>query len=63
MASTITSSGDKPLREMPLVQAELEEITSALEGFKAEVALLARAEAKNLGNPSEETQASKCHRV
>jgi hypothetical protein len=38
LASVITSFTDKPLRERPLVQVELEEITGALEGFEAEVA-------------------------
>jgi hypothetical protein len=38
LASTITSSGDKPLREMLLVQVELEEITNGLDAFKTEVA-------------------------
>ena len=38
LASTITSQGEKPLRDVTLVHVELEEITNALEEFKSEVA-------------------------
>jgi hypothetical protein len=38
LASTITSSRETRLRDMPLVQVELDEITNALDAFKSEVA-------------------------
>jgi hypothetical protein len=37
LASTSTSSGEKRLRDITLVHVELEEITNALDAFKAEV--------------------------
>jgi len=38
LASPITTSGNKPLREIPLVNVDPEEITNALKTFKTEVA-------------------------
>ena len=38
LASTITSSGEKTVSDILLVQFELDEITNALEAFKIEVA-------------------------
>jgi hypothetical protein len=38
LASSITSSGETRLRDITLVQVELEEISNALKAFKAEVA-------------------------
>lgn len=38
LASTAMHNNDKRLRDIPLVDVELEEITNALEAFKGEVA-------------------------
>jgi hypothetical protein len=38
LASTITFNSDQPMREVSMVQVELDEITNALHAFKAEVA-------------------------
>ena len=38
LASTITHNADKPIREIALVDVELDEITKALNQFKSEVA-------------------------
>jgi hypothetical protein len=38
LASTITSSGETRLRDITLVQVEIEQISNALEAFKGEVA-------------------------
>jgi hypothetical protein len=38
LASTITHNADLPMRDVRLVQTELDEITNALEAFKSEVA-------------------------
>jgi hypothetical protein len=38
LASTITFTSDQPVRDVPLVDIEIEEITNALELFKTQVA-------------------------
>jgi|HubBroStandDraft_2_1064218.scaffolds.fasta_scaffold1797933_2 hypothetical protein len=38
LASTITFNSDQPMREVSMVQVELDEIDNALDTFKAEVA-------------------------